>query len=151
MNTHQVRQAGKSLWDVWLQSAALAMIAAIALVVLLSGCLAQSGNKEASSGGSSITWTDLTSGSGALVTCARSGCHTGGSPPQGLSLDSDQYTTLVTDGATSAENPSLRIVEPGDKANSELYIKVSSGSMSTYAGTSGAKEIGEWIDAGAPQ
>ncbi len=125
------------------------LLATVAVVALLGGCLAEKKKPKEAGGGGALTWTALTSGSGALVTCARAGCHTGASPTGNLKLDADQYDTIVTNGKMDLAGD-LRIVDPGNKASSQLYVKASTGSMATYAGA-GAADIGAWIDAGAPE
>jgi hypothetical protein len=52
-----------------------------------------------------------------------SGCHTGGSPPQGLNLEADQSYGLLVD-VPSNEVASVDRVEPGEPDNSYLIRKL---------------------------
>lgn len=56
--------------------------------------------------------------------CATSGCHVGGGAPFNLDL-SDGLTWGNTYNVPSAELPGFDRIEPGDAANSYLYMKVS--------------------------
>ncbi len=56
-------------------------------------------------------------------TCATSGCHSGGTPPQGLNLeDGNAFANLVN--VASTQVPSLSRVSPGDPDNSYLIQKL---------------------------
>jgi hypothetical protein len=55
--------------------------------------------------------------------CAKSGCHAGSTPAQGMNL-SDGQTFANTVGVASTEAPSLNRIEPGDPDNSYLVQKV---------------------------
>ena len=55
--------------------------------------------------------------------CATSGCHVGGSAPFGLDM-SDGLTFGNTVNVASSEVPAFDIVEPGNAADSYLYMKV---------------------------
>lgn len=57
------------------------------------------------------------------TTCAVSGCHSGGNPPQGLNLEADQSYGLLVD-SPSTEAPTIDRVEPGDPDNSYLIQKL---------------------------
>ncbi|PWB77723.1 MAG: hypothetical protein C3F15_02665 [Holophagae bacterium] len=90
--------------------------------------------------------------------CARSGCHAGSSPAQGLNLSVGQtYTNIV--GVASHEQPSLNRVEPGDPQRSYLYLKVIgdpsiSGSQMPRGGPPLSQAeidlLSSWILSGAP-
>ena len=54
--------------------------------------------------------------------CAKSGCHSGGSPPFDLSWEASQSCGNV--GGTSGEIPSMLIIAPGDPDNSYMIWKV---------------------------
>ncbi len=91
------------------------------------------------------------------TSCALSGCHSGGAPQQGMSLVSGQSFANIVDVA-SAEQPSLKRVNPGDAANSYLYMKITGDARITGAQmplTGGALSadkiaaIRDWINAGA--
>ncbi|MDH3715368.1 MAG: hypothetical protein OET44_16150 [Gammaproteobacteria bacterium] len=52
-------------------------------------------------------------------------CHSGGSPPRGLSWGADQYDTVVTNGRMSTWEPAMRIVDPGSPDTSYMFWKIS--------------------------
>ena len=56
-------------------------------------------------------------------TCATSGCHLGASAPFGLDL-SDGLAFGNTVGVASAEIPAFQRINPGNAADSYLYMKV---------------------------
>ena len=56
------------------------------------------------------------------ATCAASGCHSGATPPQGLSLVAPAYASVV--GVASTEVPALQRIRAGDAANSYLIQKI---------------------------
>lgn len=56
------------------------------------------------------------------VSCAISGCHSGGEPAAGLSLEGDFAARIV--GVDSGQRPDLKLVDPGNADGSYLLIKV---------------------------
>ncbi len=56
------------------------------------------------------------------VSCALSGCHSGGEPQAGLSLEGDFAARIV--GVASGQRPDLKLVDPGNPNKSYLLIKV---------------------------
>lgn len=108
-----------------------------------------------------FTATDF--GGGFTGGCANSGCHSGGSPSQGLNLEAAQaYNNIV--GVPSSVVTTLNLVEPNDPDNSYLYMKHTgatgiSGSrmpiinMTFFDTTAGNKLLRVerlWIEQGAP-
>jgi len=89
------------------------------------------------------------------VSCAVSGCHRGGSPPQGLNLEpGNTYEDTVNFPAL--EDPSLFRIQPGSPDQSYLWLKVNG-----LAGTRmplGRPKLSDdllallrsWIESGAP-
>jgi hypothetical protein len=57
--------------------------------------------------------------------CARFGCHLGATAPFGLELEQGR-SLATTVGVPSAEIPMFPRVEPGNAADSYLYMKVTS-------------------------
>jgi len=153
MHTLVPQQSRKHRVDTWIESLVLAVILGLAIAALLGGCLAEKKNVDSSGSATIPAWTDLTATGGVLKQdCATSGCHAGSSPSVGLSLDADQYTAIVTNGQMSVQDATKRIVEPGSKSASQLYIKITNGgSMATHISAAGIADIGNWIDAGAQQ
>ena len=56
------------------------------------------------------------------VSCALSGCHSGGEPTADLSLEGDFAARIV--GVASGQRPDLKLVDPGNPDSSYLLIKV---------------------------
>ena len=56
------------------------------------------------------------------VSCTISGCHSGGEPAAGLSLEGDFAASIV--GVASEQRPDLKLVDPGNPNKSYLLIKV---------------------------
>ena len=56
------------------------------------------------------------------VSCATSGCHSGGQPEAGLSLEGDFAAGII--GVASGQRPDLLLVDPGNPNGSYLLIKV---------------------------
>ncbi len=56
------------------------------------------------------------------VSCAISGCHSGGEPAAGLSLEGDFAGRIV--GIDSGQRPDFKLVDPGNPDGSYLLIKV---------------------------
>ena len=56
------------------------------------------------------------------ISCATSGCHSGGEPAAGLSLEGDFAARIV--GVASGQRPDLKLVDPGNPDGSYLLIKV---------------------------
>jgi len=91
--------------------------------------------------------------------CASEGCHAGAFPMVGLMLTGadSSYASMVN--VTSIEVPSLKIVKPGDAANSYLVVKIvpsdprRSGLQMPATGPALAPDVIEvirrWIDEGA--
>jgi hypothetical protein len=91
------------------------------------------------------------------TSCALSGCHSGGSPQQGMNLSSGQSFANIVNVA-SAEQPALMRVKPGDSADSYLFRKITGAvgitgaQMPLTGGALTAAQIAairDWIDAGA--
>ena len=99
-----------------------------AAAALLSVALASAGCGGGGSGGGVIPSATVTLADVQTQVfsprCALSGCHAGSGAPFGLDLSSGAAAGNLIDVA-SAELPSLLRVEPGDAANSYLYMKVS--------------------------
>ncbi|MDH3642672.1 MAG: hypothetical protein OES38_11285, partial [Gammaproteobacteria bacterium] len=51
-------------------------------------------------------------------------CHSGASPPEGLSWAVDQYDPVVADQRMSSRVPSMALVQPGDPDASYMYWKI---------------------------
>jgi hypothetical protein len=89
--------------------------------------------------------------------CARIGCHLGSSAAEGLNLAANQaYDNLVS--VESSENSDLKLIEPGDPANSYLFLKITddpniSGRRMPLTGSplsaADIETIRQWIEAGA--
>lgn len=90
--------------------------------------------------------------------CARVGCHTGAAPAQGLDLSEGvAFGNLV--GVPSTEQPIFLRVEPGNVADSYLFMKVSGDAriqgvrmplgLPPLSATQ-LDAIALWIDRGAP-
>lgn len=89
--------------------------------------------------------------------CTTSGCHSGDFPAQGMLLTAGaSYANIVN--VPNLEVPGLDRVEPGDTANSYLWMKVtgapgiSGGRMPLFGGPLTSSEIGlitGWIQQGA--
>lgn len=137
---------GRSRRSAWLT------LALCAAGLTLSAC-ADSGLADQTTG--PTTWTTLTTGGGLIATNCQ-GCH---GASGGLSLASDQYAAIVTSGAPSAEKPALKLIDPIlGKASSYLYLKMNNGpgitgSVMPFSQLSASDigEVGDWIDAGAPE
>lgn len=56
------------------------------------------------------------------VSCAFSGCHSGGDPAAGLSLEGDFAGRIV--GVASEQRSDLKLVDPGNPNKSYLLMKV---------------------------
>ena len=56
------------------------------------------------------------------VSCAVSGCHSGGEPAADMSLEGDFAARIV--GVASGQRPDLKLVDPGNPDSSYLLIKV---------------------------
>lgn len=56
------------------------------------------------------------------VSCALSGCHSGGEPAAGLSLEGDFAANIV--GVASRQRSDFKLVDPGNPNKSYLLIKV---------------------------
>ena len=56
------------------------------------------------------------------VSCALSGCHSGGEPKADLSLEGDFAARII--GVASGQRPDLKLVDPGNPDDSYLLIKV---------------------------
>ena len=57
-----------------------------------------------------------------VVSCAISGCHSGGDPAADLSLEGDFATRIV--GVDSGQRPDFKLVDPGNPDESYLLLKV---------------------------
>ena len=90
--------------------------------------------------------------------CAFVGCHAGANPQEGMNLSAGQaYANIV--GVASVENPQFQRVDPGNAADSYLYMKVVADPRITGArmpfgepplSTEDRMLIADWIQAGAP-
>jgi hypothetical protein len=56
------------------------------------------------------------------VSCALSGCHSGGEPAADMSLEGDFAARII--GVASGQRPDLKLVDPGNPDSSYLLIKV---------------------------
>ena len=56
------------------------------------------------------------------VSCVFSGCHSGGDPAAGLSLEGDFAGRIV--GVASEQRPDFKLVDPGNPNKSYLLMKV---------------------------
>ena len=56
------------------------------------------------------------------VSCVTSGCHSGGDPAAGLSLEGDFAARIV--GVASEQRSDLKLVDPGNPDKSYLLLKV---------------------------
>ncbi|MDA0336177.1 MAG: hypothetical protein O2782_13515 [bacterium] len=88
--------------------------------------------------------------------CATSGCHSGGSPAQGMSLTSANVAA-ATIGVASAQVANLKRIDPGNPDGSYLLQKVrgtGAGSQMPLGGAplsaSEIQLIVDWVSAGAP-
>jgi hypothetical protein len=87
------------------------------------------------------------------TTCARSGCHAGPQPQQGMSLTPEQYFDALV-GTPSKERPELMRVQPGQPDSSYLVMKVEGhpdivGAKMPLVGSLSEEEIREirtWIE-----
>ena len=84
-------------------------------------------------------------------------CHSGTSPPAGLSWDVDRYDTIVTQGWTSSTG--MLEIDPGSPETSYMYLKITNdpsitGSFMPATGTMLDQAlidvIRQWITDGAP-
>jgi hypothetical protein len=58
--------------------------------------------------------------------CASSGCHAGTDAPEGLNLSAaSAFENTV--GVPSSQVPDIRRIEPGEPAESYIYIKITGG------------------------
>jgi hypothetical protein len=88
-------------------------------------------------------------------------CHLTPSPPAGLSWASSEYTNIVTNGKLSSELTAMKIVQPGNRQFSYVYLKLMGdpriGSTARmpfggpYLTPAQIGQVGAWIDGGAPQ
>jgi hypothetical protein len=83
-------------------------------------------------------------------------CHGGGSPAAGLSWEAGQYDAIVTGGRMNLAG-TYRIVNPGNKALSFMYLKIIGSPAAgermpkggPYLDQATMDLIGTWIDGGA--
>ena len=89
--------------------------------------------------------------------CAISGCHTGPNPQFGLNLSAEQaYANIVN--VNSLQNSALKLIEPGNSANSYLVRKLRGQNINgsrmpnnrTALSNSVINSIADWVDNGAP-
>jgi hypothetical protein len=136
--------------DTWIESLVLALIGALAVAALLSGCLAE--KEEVPEAVVVPTWTELTASGGAIA--ANCSCHSASAVPN---LTTGQYSTILAEYGIA--NPTIRYVVPGDKSTSLLYLATVGGSgvvsvgpgIPMPGGSSAAADIAAWIDGGAPE
>lgn len=88
--------------------------------------------------------------------CATSGCHTGANPQFGLNLSAGlAYSNIVN--VNSIGNPALKLIEPGNSADSYLIRKMRGQNISGNRMPNGRpalsnsiiNSIADWVDAGA--
>lgn len=96
-----------------------------------------------------------------LESCVSSQCHGGTDPEEGLDLRANvAYSEIV--GQSSVQQTGLNLIEPGDPANSYLYIKIGGGNQAMLLEEPMPNDdpplcdekvdaIRRWIEAGAPQ
>jgi hypothetical protein len=158
------------------------LIYAATFAAILAGCLAEKVEEEgAGSDGEACSTLSFDGFNGVRTPnatwqyiqpniFAKSGrctnCHAppNGAGPSNLSLDSDQYTRVVTEGLQSGfSDVELKIIEPGFKECSFLYRKISEDDDDLAAAGEGSRMplnlnplssadiqlIGDWIDEGA--
>ena len=88
-------------------------------VILVSGC----GDKEADGPPAEPNLVPLTVQSIFTTNCAKSGCHAGSSPQQGMNLsENTAYGAIVN--ITSNEKSTVKRIKPGDPDNSYLVQKI---------------------------
>ena len=95
--------------------------------------------------------------------CTLSGCHSGGSPQAGMSLEADRVFDPVVGavGVASAEAPGLKRIDPGSSVSSYLVAKLE-GNQASVGGIGERMPLGaspldpieiqvirDWIDQGA--
>jgi hypothetical protein len=105
------------------QRRAAALPAAIAVGLLAAGCGGSDSTGGVVQNPGTVTLLDVQ----AQVfspRCALSGCHTGTGAPFGLDLGSAVSSSANLVGVASAEIPGLMRVEPGNAADSYLYMKI---------------------------
>lgn len=90
------------------------------------------------------------------VSCALSGCHTGGSPTGGMNLSEGMaYTNIV--GVASSEVPGLQRINPGNADDSYMVQKLEGTAAvgaqmpfgSAPLSTASIQNLRDWIEAGA--
>lgn len=102
---------------------AIRIVAAIAFGAAASGCGGSSGVGSVTGQPSgSVTLLDVQT-QVFSPRCATAGCHVGAGAPFGLDLSAG-LTAGNTINVPASEIPSLMRVEPGDSADSYLYMKV---------------------------
>ena len=78
---------------------------------------------DGTDGAGELTETTLAQVSGVFsVSCALSGCHSGGEPTADMSLEGDFAARII--GVASGQRPDLKLVDPGNPDSSYLLIKV---------------------------
>ncbi len=120
-----------------------------ALVLLAAGC---SGNNDSTC--ASATPVKLSDLQAAVFTptCATAACHSGPQPAQGLDLESGQTWAAVVNRRSTLDG-SRFLVQPGNAAQSEVYVQVASGLMPQAGMPLSAdqqKQLHDWICVGAP-
>jgi hypothetical protein len=92
-------------------------------------------------------------------TCNKDGCHNGNDFAEGLNLDAHSAYASIVD-VDSGQEFDLKLVKPGDAANSYLYRKVAPGAringsrmprLSPALSSADVALIRRWIDNGAPE
>jgi hypothetical protein len=128
-----------------------------AAALVLAGCGGGADGGVTAPPSSSVTVADV---QGAIFTphCAVSGCHVSPGAPFGLDLSGASVSAANTIGVASSEVPSFLRVEPGNPADSYLYMKVTGDPrilgdrMPVYAQPLNAADLDlivRWIDGGA--
>lgn len=121
----------------------------LSAVLLLGGCLA---DQDRTRGEVTPDW-DFIQSTIFESSCAVSGCHTGSTPAGGLSLDANQYSTVVDNATNSASG--LQYVNSGFPSQSYLYLAITNQAngddMSGFVSQGDVDLIKQWIEAGAPE
>jgi hypothetical protein len=110
--------------------------------------------KEVETPTAALTWATLTASGGALASGCQ-GCHA--AAPKKVSFGPGDYGNVV--GVSFADCGATKLVDPGNKANSVMYLVLTSGNSCDVSGAPNpmttdatvANRVGAWIDAGAPQ
>lgn len=132
----------------------LALLLGVALLLALSGCLAEqdrdNADPDAASDACATGTAEFPSDINAIFAADCTSCHPSVSDP---SLEIDAYCDVVDQ--PSGQNSAYLLVEPGNSVDSYLYMKItgdgriSGSTMGSYVDGADITAIGDWIDAGA--